>query len=198
MVFRNVFDAEPVSIQAVEIHKHNNYRKVSGDQLAYGETDIEVIAVLQSPFGNFRAGLLIENKVDASQMENQGLRYRARGAYRKGAGDWDDFRCVLLAPNSYLQAQYTGRDTGSDGWDCTVTYEHVVEALVGVSSDDADAKIFLEATATSNSWNKPIPAAVQFWKDYEEFGRAYFPEVRKNRKRFASRRCLAFVLRQCS
>lgn len=96
-LFRKVFDAELISVQGAEIHKHNDYRRVAADPLAYGETDIEVIAMLNSfTLGKFRAGLLIENKVDANQMEKQGLRYSARGLYRKTAGDWDDFRCVLL------------------------------------------------------------------------------------------------------
>src|ERR1700692_2959568 len=55
-----------LSVISDRIHVDRNHVKVSGDPLAFGETDIEVIAKIDPAGGGpTRVGLLIEIKVDA-------------------------------------------------------------------------------------------------------------------------------------
>jgi hypothetical protein len=166
------------SIERARLPQYCDYREDSGDPLAHGQTDIEVVAhAIAGGHQEQRLALLIENKVDSGQMAKQGLRYRARAQYRQQLGDWDDFRCALIAPRSYLDAAYSVVNHRDHGWDGLVSYEDVAEMLKKEAQGRVDADILLEATTSANTWNKPIPSAVQFWVNYEAFGRSRFPDI---------------------
>lgn len=65
----------------------------------YGESDLVVI--FKANDGSHQA-ILIENKIDATPQQQQGLRYRYRGEHGIEQGYWVDFRTCLLAPQKYL------------------------------------------------------------------------------------------------
>jgi hypothetical protein len=80
-LFRALFPAcKLVSIEGAVRGAGEDHRSEAGNPLAYGQTDIEVIAKIRMGDGEIlQAAALIENKVDARQGRQQGLRYRARG-----------------------------------------------------------------------------------------------------------------------
>jgi hypothetical protein len=163
-----------LAVESVTAHKHRDFRVLSGDKLAYGETDIELVARLETPDGRqITSALLIEDKVDAREMPAQGLRYQARARHERSIGSWQEYACVLLAPQSYLDSHYPLGDSKQSGWDHLLSLEDVAAQI----PDSADAGVLLEAAQAANSWNKPIPAAVQFWEDFRQFGRARYSTV---------------------
>lgn len=175
-IFRKAFVGSAlVSVQRVRLHRHKDYRKRTGNSLAHGETDVEVVATIEREQKQHRVAILIENKVDAGQMPDQGLRYQARANCERDAGSWTEFRCLLIGPRSYLEAQYLLGGFRDDGWDDTLSYEEVATILR--TNNSSDAATLITATAPANSWNKPIPSAVQFWKDYGIFQRAFHPTI---------------------
>ena len=171
-------ESELIAVERVCLHEHSNHTKESGDPLAWGETDVQLVARCNLPaLTGARLALFIENKVDAKQMEKQGLRCRARGAHGVKTGSWSHVRSVLLAPGAYLEAAYALGDHSAHGWDLTVSYEELAHALAGDPTAAEDVETLLEATRPANAWNKPDPAAVQFWKDYEAFALTHYPGI---------------------
>jgi hypothetical protein len=171
-------DATLRSVHYAELHVDRDHRRDSGDDLAYGETGIEVVATIDFPYEiGICAALLIETKVDARQMEKQGLRYRARATYRKQRGSWKDFRCVLVAPQRYLESAYPLGDFNDYGWNRLVALEDIAQRLERMNAGSADSVVLHEAAKPANAWNKPIPGAAQFWSDLARFQRAVYPNV---------------------
>lgn len=154
---------------------HNNFTLLSGDSLAYGETDVEVLGVLEGAAQIKHHAILIENKVDSDQMPNQGLRYQARARFMVNSGKWQKSSCILVAPQKYLDSQYPRGGSEVDGWDALVSLETIADVLV--STAKSDANVLRQATTKSNSSNEPIPAAVDFWHKYENYQRSKHPDV---------------------
>lgn len=154
---------------------HNDFRVASGDSFAYGETDVEAQGLIGNGTKRKPAALLIENKVDSDQMPKQGLRYQARAQHQIRKRKWSDSRCVLVGPASYLASQYPLGGYGTDGWDAMISFEDVASALEPISKEESS--ILIKATATANTHNKRIPAAMQFWNDYENYQREQHPDI---------------------
>jgi len=77
---------------------------------ADGETDV----LLRVRVANKRVGVLIENKVAASEQHEQDLRYHRRGAQGIADGWFDRYVTCICAPQAYLDglaecSQYVGR-----------------------------------------------------------------------------------------
>jgi hypothetical protein len=167
-----------VEIDEATLHVDRDHRSASGDPLAYGETDIEVIATCNTPERVTAClALLIETKVDARQTENQGPRYRARAEYRKKTGSWDDYKSVLVAPQRYLESAYPLDDFRDDGWDHVLALEDISKILKRTEAGSFDSTVIDQAVEPINAWNKPIPDAAQFWSDLSRFQRALYPDV---------------------
>jgi hypothetical protein len=175
-LFKKAFDEDCLlSIESVQLNKHKDFRKVAGNTMAYGETDVEIVGSISRGKEPQQVAILIENKVDADQMPNQGLRYQARAECENQAGSWSDSRCLLVGPQSYLDSQYPSGAHAKDGWDAVISLEEISSVLE--TMDQADAETLISATQSANSWNKPIPAAVQFWEDYAAYQRTSYPSI---------------------
>lgn len=167
-----------IAIEHVCRHVNRDHRAASGDPLSFGETDIEAVVRLRGEgSATMSAGLLIEMKVDSPQMENQGLRYAARASFRQREGSWEEFRCVLVAPQKYIENEYHLLNHRENGWDCLIALEDVANQLDHATEGVEDAMVVRKATEATNSWNTPIPAAVQFWEQLNHFQRDVFPDV---------------------
>ncbi|WP_143749630.1 hypothetical protein [Mesorhizobium sp. WSM3879] len=170
--------AEALAIESAIPHVHRDHRRAGGNPLAYGETDIEVIASVEMRDGTTpRVGLLIEAKVDARQMDQQGPRYKARAEYRQASASWDAFRCILTAPRGYLENAYPLGDHNDDGWNCLLAIEDIAKVLARIPEGRADAAVLYQAAEPSNAWNKPLPGVLKFWSDLAGFQRAIYPDV---------------------
>ena len=70
------------------------------DRSGFG--DIFVILIARENSGNLRRlALLIENKINAGAQPQRAARYRRCGEHGLGK-EWDDYRTVLVAPESYV------------------------------------------------------------------------------------------------
>ena len=178
-LFRKLFrDAKLVAINSCGLHRTYDHRHASKNPLAFGENDIEVTATIQRAGSSLtNVGLLIEDKVDARQGMNQGERYRARAEFRVKDGSWEEFKCVLVAPQKYLDSAYPDGAVGDSGWDYLVSFEDIAACLKNGHAPVRDVDTIVGATLLANSWNKPVPEAVQFWKDLSVFQRAFHPNV---------------------
>jgi len=171
-------DCKLISVDSSALRKDHDHRRASGNPLAFGETDVEVIATIKLSNGNTaRVGLLIEDKIDARQGENQGPRYRARSEFRQQTGSWDEFKCILVAPQRYLDNAYSAGDFRDHGWDALIALEDIAQVLRNDRASLEDIETLVEAVELTNAWNKPIPSAVQFWKELSLFQRAFHPDV---------------------
>ncbi|HDS1210552.1 TPA: hypothetical protein QD007_001138 [Shewanella algae] len=90
----------------------------------YGESDLVVI--FKANDGSHQA-ILIENKIDATPQQQQGLRYRYRGEHGIEQGYWVDFRTCLLAPQKYLASN-------NEPYDKTIAYEELMAYFVAQES----------------------------------------------------------------
>jgi hypothetical protein len=171
-------DANLVGIESCQLHRTYDHRQASNNPLAFGENDIELVATIErAGFPQTKVGVLIEDKVDARQGMNQGERYRARAEFRLRDGSWSHFKCVLVAPQKYLDSAYPAGDLGDGGWDQLISFEDIVACLKKDRAPARDIETIVGATLLANSWNKPIPEAVQFWKELSVFQRAFHPDV---------------------
>lgn len=89
---------------------------------ADGETDV----LLRVCIGEERIGVLIENKVAASEQHEQDIRYHRRGAQGIADGWFDRYVTCMCAPKAYLeglsaQSQYAGR----------IAYEQIASWFAG-------------------------------------------------------------------
>jgi hypothetical protein len=178
-LFGRVFrQSKLVAIKRCELRRTYDHRQASNNPLAFGENDVEVVATIQRT-GSSEAtvGLLIEDKVDARQAMSQGERYRARAEFRLRDGSWEEFKCLLIAPQKYLDNAYPDGDVGNSGWDNLISLEDIASCLKNDRAPIRDIDTIANATLLANSWNKPIPEAVQFWKDLSLFQRAFHPQV---------------------
>jgi hypothetical protein len=170
-LFSRSFASEPLSVDVVKVktNVHVDRRQISNNPLAYGENDVEVIAEVTEKDGNKRRlALLIENKISAQLMEDQGLRYGVRGLDRAHAGDWADYRCMLVAPRDRISQLYPTKNYSKAGWDVILDFEQLAEILYSANGSQ-DAQLLLDATVRENCILEPILEAVKFWEDYEEY-----------------------------
>jgi hypothetical protein len=170
-LFSRSFASEPLSVNVikVETNVHVDRRQISGNPLAYGENDVEVIAeVTENDGKKRRLALLIENKISAPLMEDQGRRYGVRGLDRSHAGDWADYRCMFVAPRDRISQLYPTKNYSKAGWDVVLDFEQLAEILYS-PNDSQDAQLLLDATVRENCILEPILEAVKFWEEYEAY-----------------------------
>lgn len=101
---------------------------------ADGETDV----LLRVRVGSERVGVMIENKVAASEQHEQDIRYHRRGAQAIADGWFDRYVTCMCAPKAYLeglpaQSQYVGR----------IAYEQI-------------ASWFAEQSDAHSAWRKQV------------------------------------------
>jgi len=170
-LFSRSFSSEPLSVNVVKVETnvHVDRRLISGNPLAYGENDVEVIAeVTENDGKKRRLALLIENKISAPLMEDQGRRYGVRGLDRAHAGDWADYRSVFVAPRDRISQLYPTKNYSKAGWDLVLDFEQLAEMLHS-PNDSQDAQLLLDATVRENCILEPILEAVKFWEEYEAY-----------------------------
>ena len=80
-----------------------------------GETDVLLCVTAREE----RVGVLIENKVAASEQPEQALRYRQRGAQGIASGWFDRYVTCMCAPQTYLDR------LGHFGYDGQISYERI-------------------------------------------------------------------------
>ena len=140
-----------------------------------GESDIEVS--LMSKDGSVHY-LLIESKVAASFQPRQAERYRERGQHYIDVGECSSAATVLVAPECYL-----GSDATRFGFDCSVTYESLVEWFAANVSEMARYTVKHAVLTCAIDKAKlgylPVPdhPVTNFWQSYWRLCNELAPEL---------------------
>lgn len=146
------------------------WHSVSDSEL--GESDLLLLATLD----NKRVALLIENKVDAVPQPDQSARYKRRGQKGVAAGDWDQFRAVIVAPEKYLQ-----NDSEARRYNAQISYESLAEWFSAGNDPRHGYKMNLVRQAIEQNrrgYNpKMDPRITKFFHDYWQLATRYFPEL---------------------
>jgi hypothetical protein len=142
---------------------------------ADGETDV----LLRVLVGEERVGVLIENKVAASEQNEQDIRSHRRGAQGIKDGWFDRYVTCMCAPQAYLEAlspqsQYLGR----------ISYEQIASWFAGQpDAHSAWRKRVMEEAVTQGrrGYMKVVSDAVTaFHRDYYEHLCRTQPNIRMN------------------
>jgi len=129
-----------------------------------GESDLELVVAAAA---DFRAVLLVENKIDASFQPDQAARYHQRARDYVDRGAARACRTVLVAPHRYLGGQPA--DKGFDAW---LSYEQIGRWLEDVDLHGRRRRfrryLLAEAvTKATHGYQPEADAAVTaFWHDY--------------------------------
>jgi hypothetical protein len=110
--------AKMASIQVHSLESYDAWHSVCHATL--GESDLVMIVRTS---GKAHA-LLIENKIDAPAMPEQGARYRERGMLGNQDGNWDSSVTCMIAPQSYLD-----RSSDAKVYDLHISYEAIAKWL---------------------------------------------------------------------
>ncbi len=85
-----------------------------------GESDITVIVEKE----NYKIGLLIEDKINASATENQGERYESRGNKGIINHQYNEFYVFMIAPKEYLNTNEEAKN-----YPYRISYEELLEIM---------------------------------------------------------------------
>ncbi|WP_335917861.1 hypothetical protein [Shewanella chilikensis] len=134
----------------------------------YGESDL--VLIFKANDGSHQA-ILIENKIDATPQQQQGLRYRYRGEHGIEQGHWVDFRTCLLAPQKYLASN-------NEPYDKTISYEEIMAYFVA-QGGWYRARLMAESISKQRRGYLPSisPEVTEFARCYLEFAKIHHPEL---------------------
>jgi hypothetical protein len=145
-----------------------------------GESDLIAIYAL----GDRRLAVMIENKISASFMPEQALRYRRRGEQGIREGYWDSYLTVLVAPKRYLDAEH-----GDHVFDRHIAYEalkpHFERENAGPRGIWRAALLDQAIGGSRKSVYKRIvdDATTRFFHDYFDIAAREYPDLRMKRDR---------------
>jgi len=150
------------------------WHSVCSDNL--GESDLLFIF---EAMNGLETAILIENKIDASPMPEQGGRYRQRGEEGIKNGLWEDFKTCLVAPKRYFGSV---KDSGL--YDVNVSYEeiHSYFALEGNNDNRSayKANVLLEGIEKNRRGYQPIEdeRVTTFVKQYSDYANEKYPALK--------------------
>jgi len=150
------------------------WHSVCSDNL--GESDL--LFIFEATNG-LKTAILIENKIDAAPMPEQGARYRQRGEEGIKNGLWESFKTCIMAPKKYLGAV---RDSGS--YDVNISYEKIHSYFVSKGDNDNrsayKANVLLEGIEKNRRGYQPIEneRVTIFVKQYFEYTNEKYPALK--------------------
>ena len=136
---------------------------------ANGESDLEFSVQVAGK----HVRVLVENKVDALFQERQGERYADRAVGYLRAGDCDETRTVLVAPEGYGT---------SEAFDVRISYEQVLTWLAneedGARSRCKEALLREALRKGSEGWVMiPSHRTTGWWRSYWQLANTVAPEL---------------------
>lgn len=109
------------------------YHSLMDQEEGNGMGESDIVFIINDEKGKY--GLFIEDKVNADPQPEQRERYDIRAKQMQNKGCFDKFEVFLCAPKQYLVS------SKAEGYDLTVSYEDIIEAL----DDGIDKAILLKA-----------------------------------------------------
>jgi hypothetical protein len=141
------------------------WHSVCSDNL--GESDLLFIF---KAMNGLETAILIENKIDAAPMPEQGGRYHQRGEEGIKNGLWEDYKTCIIAPKIYLESV---KDSGS--YDGDISYEEIYSYFESEGNKDRrsayKANVLLEGIEKNRRGYQPIDdeRVTNFVKQYFEY-----------------------------
>ena len=138
----------------------------------YGESDIVFILNINGK----RFALHIEDKIDAIAMENQSGRYHDGAEKDKAAGEYVDYKILIVAPEKYLEANSEAHKYGYQ-----VKYEQLRDYFA--TKDDIRSKYKLalierSITEQKNGYQyEANPCMVEFCNKMNDYHKNKYPEL---------------------
>lgn len=149
-------------------------RVARGIPSSNGESDLRIEVDLGQAA---TACLLVENKIAASFQPDQAARYAERARQERASGAWSVVVTVLLASRGYL-------GDGSHGFDCTIAYEDLLDALTEALSPGARTEVVTGLVASAirkarEGYDRVVDGPVtSFWASYWDTCCREFPDLR--------------------
>ena len=149
------------------------WHSVCSDNL--GESDL---LYLFEAMNGVNTAILIENKIDAAPMPEQGERYRLRGEEGIKNGLWERFKTCIIAPKEYLASV---GDSGS--YDGNISYENIHSYFVSKGDNDKrsayKANVLLEGIEKNRRGYQPLEneRVTTFVKRYFEYANEKYPAL---------------------
>lgn len=141
-----------------------------------GETDL----LLRIQTGDKLVGVLIENKISATETDRQDERYHIRGSRAQHEGKFDEFVTCMCAPDAYLEGLATGTL-----YQHQISYEVVANWFAQrLGSREAwKRRVLVQAIAQNRRGYKMAVNLVntKFHSDYWEYRRRNHPNILMNR-----------------
>ena len=150
------------------------WHSVCSDNL--GESDLLFIF---DAMNGLETAILIENKIDAAPMPEQGGRYRQRGEEGIKNGLWENYKTCIIAPKKYLGSV---KDSGS--YDSNISYEEIYSYFESEGNKDKrsayKANVLLEGIEKNRRGYQPIDdeRVTNFVKQYFEYVNEKNPELK--------------------
>lgn len=150
------------------------WHSVCSDNL--GESDL---LFLFEAMNGAKTAILIENKIDAAPMPEQGTRYRLRGEEGIKNGLWERFKTCIIAPKEYL-----GSVRDSESYDGNISYENIHSYFVSKGDNDNrsayKANVLLEGIEKNRRGYQPLEneQVTNFVKHYFEYANEKYPALK--------------------
>ena len=149
-------------------------RVARGVPSSNGESDLRIEVDLGQAE---TACLLVENKIAASFQPNQAARYAERARQERATRAWSVVVTVLLASRAYL-------GDGSHGFDCTIAYEDLLDALKEALPSGARSQVVTGLVVSAirkarEGYDRVVDGPVtSFWASYWDACCREFPDLR--------------------
>ena len=149
------------------------WHSVYSEQL--GESDL---LFLFEAMDGVRTAILIENKIDAAPMLEQGARYRLRGEAGIKSQEWGRFKTCMIAPQQYLKSV-----GDSNVYDANISYETIHSFFVTAEQNEHrsayKAKLLQEGIEKNRRGYQPIENGnvTDFVKQYFDYANARYPAL---------------------
>lgn len=150
------------------------WHSVCSDNL--GESDLLFIF---EAMNGLETAILIENKIDATPMPEQGGRYHQRGEAGIKNRLWESFKTCIMAPEKYLGSV---KDSGS--YDAKISYEEIYDYFASKGNNDPrsayKANVLIEGIEKNRRGYQPVDneRVTCFVKQYFEYANEKYPELK--------------------
>lgn len=137
----------------------------------HGESDLQFVF---NDVEGVRTAVLIENKINAPPMPEQGARYHLRGEAGIANEDWEVYRTCVIAPEQYLRSALHDQI-----YEAEISYERVQGFFVRAGDDRSayKARIIQEAIDQRRRGYQMVANEVmtQFVYAYADYANEQFP-----------------------
>lgn len=183
-MFMSAFTSNPVFLslfllKTIDAGKEYSIETVFRSKLetGLGETDLQVNYIVNPGKTDEEThAILIENKIDALETDNQYARYVLRAEKGVERGEFSSYSIFILCPE-----QYRNRNSEASKYPCFVSYEDCINYFEkkGDSFSSYCSLLLHDAISTAKHKNdtKIDPVAVNSLRSYKKYAEEHYPAL---------------------